>query len=100
MSKTKKRLAKYVSLSLPGGWEGHIILKQDDPEWKFQTYRGTNLCYEMLCEPTSSDNEEKEEDKLNSYLPINLKLLTTNLEKILVSLQFTEDKALQIKLEE
>ena len=33
--------------------------KQDDPEWKFQTYRGTILYYDVLCEPKISDNEEK-----------------------------------------
>ena len=62
--KTKKRLTNQFSLSLPGGWEGHIILKQDDPEWKFQTYRGTNLVYEILCETTSLDNDEEDGDNL------------------------------------
>ena len=31
--------------------------KQNDSDWKFQTYRGTNLDYVMLCEPKGSDNK-------------------------------------------
>ena len=38
-----------------GGW-GHNMPKQDDPEWKFHAYRVNNLFYDMLCDPTSSDN--------------------------------------------
>ena len=47
--------------------------KQDDSDWKFQTHRGTNLAYDMLCEPISSDNEEKEGDNLSRNRLINLK---------------------------
>ena len=38
---------------------GGMNSNQDDADWKFQTQRGINLYYEMLCETTSSDNEEK-----------------------------------------
>ena len=33
-------------------WGGRIIRKDDDKEWKFQTYEATNLAYDLLCEPT------------------------------------------------
>ena len=39
---------------------------------------GTNLAYDMLCEPSSSDNEEKDGDYLSSNRLINMKLLATN----------------------
>ena len=58
--------------------------KQDNPDWKFQTYRSINLAYDMLYEPTSSDNEEKEGDNLSGNHLINLKILTTNIKKISV----------------
>ena len=55
MPKTKtKRLANDFSLNLHGGWRGRIMPKEDDPEWKFRTYRGIKLSYEMLCDPTRS----------------------------------------------
>ena len=61
--------------------EGLIIPKQDYTEWKFQTYRGTKLAYDMLCKPISSDNKEKEGDNLSGNRLINLKILTTNIDK-------------------
>ena len=42
---------------------------------------GTNLAYDMLCEPTCLDNEEKEGENLCSSRLISLKWLTTNVEK-------------------
>ena len=54
--------------------------KQDYPEWTFQNYRGTNLDYNMSCEPKSLDDEEKEGDDLSGYRLINLKFFTTNIE--------------------
>ena len=50
-------------------------LKQDDPDCKFQICWGIHLDYDMLCEPTSSDNEEKEGDGLSNNCLINLKHL-------------------------
>ena len=80
-SKTKKQRPKSdFSHSLAGGWGGFIIPKQDDPEWKFQSYRGTNLAYDILCEPICSDNENKEGDNLSGNRVINLKILTTNID--------------------
>ena len=54
--------------------------KYYDKEWKFQTYVGTNLDYDMLYDPTCLDDEEKEGDKLIVNRIINLKILTTNIE--------------------
>ena len=53
-----------------GGWG--VRPNQDDSEWNFQTCRGTNLYYEMVYEPTGSDNEEKEGDNLSSNHLVNL----------------------------
>ena len=47
--------------------------KQDDPDWKFHTYRSNNLDYYILCEPTRSDNEDKEGDSLRGNRLINIK---------------------------
>ena len=58
--------------------------KQDNPDWKFQTYRSINLAYDMLYEPISSDNEEKEGDNLSGNHLINQNKLTTNIEIVLV----------------
>ena len=74
MRKTKKkRLSADFSLSLLGGWGGYVKPKQDNSVWKFQTYRGNNLDYDLLCEPTSSDNEEKEGDNLSDNCLVNQK---------------------------
>ena len=98
MPKTKKRLANDFSLNLNGGSGGSIIPKYDDPESKFQTYRGTNLACDMLCEPISSNSKEKEGDNLSGNCLINLKMLTTNIEKFLVRQKCAQEKALQMKL--
>ena len=54
----------------------------------------------MLCEPTCLDNEEKDGDNIINNPFINLKILTTNIEKLLVCEQFEQENALQMKLEE
>ena len=75
MVKTKnKRLSADFYLSLRSRWEGQVKPKKDDSDWKFQTYRGTNLSYDMFCAPTSSDNEDKEGDNIRGNRPINLKI--------------------------
>ena len=57
--KTKKsRLGADFSLDHTGGWGGSI--KQNDNDWKFKSYKGTNLGYDMMCESVDSDQEEKE----------------------------------------
>ena len=83
--KTKnQRLTNYFPLSPNGGWGGRIMAKDDDKEWKFQTDKGTYLDYDMLCEPTCLDNEQKDGDNIIGNTLINLKILTTNVEKFLV----------------
>ena len=58
------------------GWVGgRINTRKDYSGCKFQTYRGTILVYSMLCEPASSDNEEKEVDNIISNCLVNLKRL-------------------------
>ena len=58
LPKTKKtRLMASFSLVNIGGWGGRI--KHNDNDWKFQSYKGTNLGYDMLCESVNSDQEEK-----------------------------------------
>ena len=59
--------------------------KQND-DWKFESYKGTNLGYDMICESVNSDQEEKEGDVLNSNRIINLKNLITNIYIFLLSL--------------
>ena len=39
------------------GGEGTHIHNEND--WKFQSYKETNLGYDMLCESVNSDKEEK-----------------------------------------
>ena len=75
MPETKKeKLPADLSLSLHGVWGGRWFLKsnQDHSDWKFQTYRSNNLSYEMLCEVTSSYNEQKEGYILSGNRLINL----------------------------
>ena len=54
----KPRLIADFSLDRTGGWGGGGI-KHNDNNWKFQSYKGTNLGYDMLCESVKSDQEEK-----------------------------------------
>ena len=56
--------------------------KYDDKEWKFQTCMSNNLDYDMLCETTCLDNEEKEGDDISSNCLISLKILKTNIENV------------------
>ena len=61
--KTKKpRLIADFSLDHIGGWGGRI--KHNVNDWKFKSYKGNNLGYDMLCESVNSDQEEKEGDFL------------------------------------
>ena len=54
----------------------------------------------MMCESVNSDQEEKEGDVLNGNRIINLKNLITNIDKVLVCKECSQEKELQIKLEE
>ena len=78
-------------------WGGRGIKKEND--WKFQSYKWTNLSYDILCESINSDQEEKEGDLLNGNLIINLNNLITNIDKFSVQIMCT-GMNLQIKLEE
>ena len=83
MPKTKKpRLIADFALDHNVGWGGNI--KHNYNDWKFQSYKGTDLGYYMLCESVNSDQEEKEGDLLNVNRIINLNNLITNIDKILV----------------
>ena len=79
LSWTKKsRLVADFTLDHTGGWGGGGIKQKDD--WKFKSYKGTNLGYDMMCESVNSDQEEKEGDVLNGNCIINLKNLITNID--------------------
>ena len=54
----------------------------------------------MLCEPTCLDKKEIDGDNLIINLFIKLKILTTNIDKLLVCQQCEQEKSLQMKLEE
>ena len=77
--KTKKiRLGADFSLDHTGGWWGRN--KHNDNDWKFHSYKGSNLGYDMMCECVNSDQEEKEGDVLNGNRIINLKNLITHID--------------------
>ena len=98
LPKTKKpRLVADFTLDHNGGWGGRI--KQNDNHWKFQSYKGTNLCYDILCESVNSDQEEKEGNLSNGNYIINLNFLITNIDNVLVCKECTHERDLQIKLE-
>ena len=54
--------------------------KQYDSDWKFQTYRGSNLAYDMLFETIGPENEDKQGDIINGNCLVNPFVLTTNKE--------------------
>ena len=58
--------------------EGRI--KHSDNDWKFQSYKGPNLGYDMLYGSVNSDQGEKEGDLLNGNCSINLNDLITNID--------------------
>ena len=83
LPKTKKsRLGADFSLDRTSGWVEHI--KHNDNDWKFHSYKGTNLGYDMMCESVNSDQEEKEGDVINGNRSVNLKNLITNMHTFLV----------------
>ena len=71
---------------LDGG--GHI--KHNENYWKFHSYKGTNLGYDMLCESVNSDQEEKEGDLLNGNRIINLNSFIKNVDEFLVCKEFAQ----------
>ena len=54
----------------------------------------------MICESVKSDQKEKERDLLNGNRIINLNNLITKLDTFLVRKEFSQERGLQIKLEE
>ena len=90
LSKTKKpRLIADFSLDCTGVWRGHI--KHNDKDWKLQSYKGTNLGYNLICESVNSDQEEKGGDLLNGNRIINLNNLITNMDNFLVSKECAQE---------
>ena len=84
LPKTRKpRLTADFSLDHTAGWWGGHI-KHNDHDWKFQSYKGINLGYDMICEAVNSDQEEKEGDVLNGNPIINLNNFITNMDEFLV----------------
>ena len=83
LPKTKKsRLVADFTLDHTGGLGG--LIKQNDNDWKFQSYKGTNLGYDMICQSVNSDQEEKEREVINGNLIISLNNLITNIDYVLV----------------
>ena len=64
--------------------DGRWRIKKNENDWKFQSYKGNNLGYDMLCESVNSDQEEKEGDLLNGNRIVNPNNLITNIDKFLV----------------
>ena len=54
----------------------------------------------MLYERISSDNEDKEEDKIIGNHLVNLNKLITNIDNVLVCQTFAQNKYLHMKIEE
>ena len=71
-----------MSLGNTEVWVGCI--KHNENDWKFHSYRGTNLGYDIICESVNSEKEEKEKDLINDILIINLNSLITNIDNFLV----------------
>ena len=77
LHKTKKRLTADFNLDHTGGQGGRM--NQNDNDWTFKGYKGSNLGYDMMYESINSDEEEKEGDVLNGNRIINLKNLISNI---------------------
>ena len=73
-------------------------MKQNDNDWKFKSYKGSNLGYYMICVSINSDQEEKEGDVLNGNRIINLKNLISNIDNVLVCKECAQERELYIKL--
>ena len=67
---------------------------------KLQSYKGTKLGYDVICESVNSDQEEKEGGLLNGNRIINLNNLITNMDNLLVCKKCAQRRELKIKLEE
>ena len=66
--------------------------KNNDNDWKFHSYKGTNLGYDMLCESINSDQEVKEGYLLNGNHIINLNNFITNIDTFLVCKECAQER--------
>ena len=96
--KKRPRLIADFDLDHTDVWRGTI--KHNDNDWRFQNYKGNKLGYDMLCESVNSEQEENEGNLLNGNRIINLYNLIPNIDKVLVGKEFSQERELQIKLEE
>ena len=64
--------------------------------WKFHSYKRTNLGYDMMCDSLNSGQEEKEGDVLNGNRIINLKNLISNIDKFVVCKECAQEREIQI----
>ena len=59
--RTKKpRLVAYFTLDHTGGWGGGGRIRQND-DWKFHSYKETNLGYDLMCESVNLVRKKKRE---------------------------------------
>ena len=80
--KKPKKLFADFSLGHHGRWgEG---IKQNENDWNYQGYKGTNLGNDMLCKSEISYQEEKYGDLLNVNRIINPNIFITNIDRLLV----------------
>ena len=86
----KKRLTADFNLDHTGGWGRRV--KQNENDWKFKGYKGTNLGYDMMCESINSDEEEKEGYVLNGNHIINRNNLITNIDNVLVCKECAQER--------
>ena len=83
LPRTKKWwLGADFSLDHTGGWGGRM--NQNDNDWEFKSYKGTNFGYDMICESVNSNQEENKWYLLNGKNIINLKNLIKNIDTFLV----------------
>ena len=75
-------------------------IKHNGNDWKIQSYKGTNLGYDMLFDSVNSNQEEKEGDLLDNNRVISLKNLIINIDNFLVCKECAQERGLQIKLAE
>ena len=76
LKREKIRLTTDFLLVILVAGGGHI--KHNENYWKYHSYKGTNLDYDMLYESVNSDQEEKGGYLLKLNHIINLKNLITN----------------------
>ena len=71
-------------------------MNNNDNDWKFKSYKGIHLGYDMMSESINYDQEEKKGDILNGNCIINRKNLITNIDRFLVCKECSQERELQI----